>query len=168
MHLLRPPVLLCSALCLGLVGLGRAEDRAPYNLEQLNAIGRSLAAEKCYRPVEVKTSFIRNPNNREVADEMQSFDCRGYHIAIYRSLSQSPPKELPMSVVLEGEHPLASGPWAVGGSAARIRSVLGAPSRMYGESLVYSLDPKRPDQDTLTFEVTAGVVHAVSWSWDVE
>jgi len=150
------------------LGRGAHGQEAAYTLTQLGAIGKSLAAEKCYRPVEVKTSFIPNPRNREVADEMLSFDCRTFHVAIYRSLSASPAKEMPMSVVLEGAHPLAGGAWAVGAAAASVRSVLGSPLRVFGENLVYSLSPARPGQDTLTFEVSKGIVEAVSWSWEVD
>jgi len=154
-------------LALG-AGLGVHGQDAAYTLAQLGTIGKTLAAEKCYRPVEVKTSFIPNPRNREVADEMRSFDCRTFHVAIYRSLSASPAKEMPMSVVLEGAHPLAGGAWSVGAAAASVRSVLGSPLRVFGENLVYSLSPTRPGQDTLTFEVSKGIVEAVSWSWDVD
>ena len=160
--------LLLVVLCAGLNGNTAAQERARITLEQLNAVGKALAAQRCPRPVEVKTTFIRNPSQRDVADEMQSFDCRSFRVAIYRSLSASPPRELPMSVVLEGAHPLAAGPWAVGASAAAIRAEFGPPAREFGESMAYSLDPRRPGRDTLTFEVGAGIVRAVSWSWDVE
>jgi hypothetical protein len=156
------------AVVLLLAATGHAQERATYTLEQLNVIGRALASERCHRPVEVKTSFVRNPNNRDIADEMRSFDCRTFRVAIYRSLSASPARELPMAVTLEGEHPLAKGAWTVGASAASVRSVLGAPARVFGESMAYSLDAQRPGRDTLTFEVAAGVVHAVSWSWELE
>lgn len=161
-------MVLAFALWAGLVEAGHGQARAAYTLEQLDAVGRALATERCHRPAEIKTSFIRHPTRRDVADEMQSIDCRSFRIAVYRSMAQSPPRESPMSVVLQGGHPLASGPWAVGGSAREIRSVLGSPMRVFGESLVYSLSPQRPGQDTLTFEVDKGIVVAVSWSWDVE
>ena len=144
-----------------------AEPVAP-TLAQLNDIGLAIAQQKCPRPVEVKTSFVANPRDRDVADEMQSFDCRTYRVAVYRSLSQTPPREVPLSVVLDGEHPLAQGPWSVGASAATIHSLLGPPTKTFGEVLVYALDPKRPDRDTLTFEVADGIVQAVTWTWEVE
>jgi len=164
-HATLRPVLLAAALLAG----GAAAQPDPRDaLARLNALGQALAAQKCPRPVEVKTSFVRNPSQREVADEMQSIDCRSFRVAIYRSLSATPPRESPMSVVLEGAHPLAVDPWAVGASAQAVRAGLGAPAREFGESLVYSLDPRRDGRDTLTFEVRGGVVRALNWSWDVD
>lgn len=160
-------LLAAAALSLALAGAAHgAEDR--YTLAQLDAVGRALATQKCDRPVEVKTSFVRNPHDREVADEMQSFDCRAFRVAVYRSLSSSPPRERPMSVVLEHAHPLAGGPWAVGASAASVRAALGPPLRVFGENLVYPLGRDRAGQDTITFETTAGIVRAVSWNWEVD
>lgn len=160
-------LLVAAALSVGLAGTAHGGEER-YTLAQLDGIGRALAKERCYRPVEVKTSFVRNPHDREVADEMQSFDCRAFRVAVYRSLSQSPPRELPMSVILEHAHPLANGPWSVGASAAGVRAALGPPLRVFGESLVYSLNHEHPGQDTITFEAAAGIVRAVSWTWDVD
>ena len=146
---------------------GFCADQSRYTIEELNAFGRALAAEKCSRPIEVKTNFVRSPGNAAAADEMQSFDCRTFEVAVYRSLATSPARELPMSVLLIGAHPRA-GPWAVGARAADIRAVLGPPARVFGENLVYSLSPTRDVRDTLTFEVNAGVVQALNWNWETD
>lgn len=159
--------LVAAALAAGLAGTANGDEER-YTLAQLDRIGRALAEQRCQRPVEVKTSFVRNPHDREVADEMRSFDCRAFRVAVYRSLSSSPPRELPMSVVLEHAHPLANGPWSVGASASSVRAALGPPLRVFGESLVYALGPERPRRDTITFEADAGIVRAVSWNWEVD
>lgn len=142
-----------------------AADPGRDDLEELAAFGKALAAEKCARPVEVKTSFVRTPGDSTLSDEMQSFDCRAFKVAVYRSHRVSPPRESPMSVVLLGAVPRA-GRWAVGASASDILATLGAPARRFGENLVYALGNE--GRDTLTFEVEGGVVRAVSWYWDVD
>ena len=79
------------AVAAALCGAAQADEPPAAVLARLDAIGRRIAAERCARPLEVKTSFVRNPQHREVADEMQSIDCRGFRIALYRSLAPSPP-----------------------------------------------------------------------------
>lgn len=145
-------------------GVARADGAAA--LAELDAAGRAIAAEKCSRPVEVKTSFVRNPVDRAVADEMQSTDCRSFSVAVYRALAPAPLRELPMSVVLRGAHPRIALAWSVGAQAAAVRAALGAPQRQFGENLVYGL--RSGAQDSLTFEVKAGIVDALSWNWDVD
>lgn len=140
---------------------------AGYTLDELDRFGRQLAAEKCPRPVEVKTSYVPTPGDSTSADEMLSFDCRSFKVATYRSRATSPARDLPMSVLLVGTLPQA-GAWAVGASASELRAALGPPSRLYGENLVYTLPSGHDGRDTLTFEVKAGVVQALSWNWDVD
>jgi hypothetical protein len=156
------------ALAIGPFAVAHGGQAAGDTLAQIDAIGRSLAAQKCRRPVEVKTVFVANPRDRGVADEMQSFDCKAFRVAIYRSLFPTPAHELPMSVVLVEAHPLAEGPWSLGASADSISAMLGPPARRFGDSLVYSTNPAQPGRNTITFEVSAGVVRALSWNWEVD
>jgi len=154
-----------------LAGLGSAVQGAAAagnTLVELDKVGRSIAEEKCARPLEVKVSFVRNPHARDVADEMKSTTCRGFRVATYRSLSPDPPRELPMSVVVEAAHRRVDSAWSVGTPSAIVRAALGVPFSTQGESFSYSLSPSRPGQDTLAFEVQAGVVRAVTWSWEID
>ena len=145
---------------------GAAADRAGYTLAEIDRFGRQLAADRCQRPVEVKTSFVPTPGDTTSADEMLSIDCRAFKVAVYRARGMSPARESPMSVLLVGAVP-GSGAWAVGASASDVRATLGAPARLFGENLVYVL-PGIEQRDTLVFEVRAGVVQALSWNWDVD
>lgn len=74
-----------------------------------------------------------------------------------------------MSVFLVQAHPLAAGPWSIGAYASSVVAALGPPSRVYGENLVYAIDPQhRTTKDAVTFEISAGRVRAVTWNWDVD
>lgn len=157
-----------STVCAGLAALVSASAIASESLAAIDRIGRTIAAEKCERPVEVKQSFVRNPTVADVADEMQSTTCRGWRVAVYRSLSTTPPRELPMSVVVEAAHPRLAPAWSVGTTPAQVQAVLGVPFARRGESFGYSLDSARPGRDTLDFEVREGLVRAVTWTWDVD
>lgn len=154
---------LVAALALGLCAPAVAVEPAA-----LDRIGRAIAAERCARPLEVKVSFVRNPQAADVADEMQSFACRGFRVAIYRSLSPLPARELPMELVLEGAHPRVDAAWSVGASPAQVQAALGAPQTTRGASFGYELDRARPGRDRLEFEVRDGIVRAISWSWEVD
>lgn len=162
-HRLGSIVLATSGVCAAASG-GAAES----TLAELDRLGRSIAAERCPRPQEMKVSLVRHPHAQAVADEMQSTRCRGFRVAVYRSHSSDPPRELPMSVVVESDHPRVDAAWSVGASSAEVRSALGAPFVTRGESFSYSLSPLRPGRDTLEFEVQAGIVRAVTWNWQVD
>ena len=137
-------------------------------LEAIDRIGRTIAAEKCERPLELKVSLVRNPQVPDVSDEMQSIACRGWRVAIYRSLAPAPPRELPMSVVIEAAHPRVAPAWSVGATPAQVRAALGPPLTSRGESFSYRLGPDPRGQDRLDFEVRDGIVRAVTWTWDVD
>jgi hypothetical protein len=155
---------LAAALGAGLLAAA-AHGETPAELDR---IGRAIAAERCARPLEVKVSFVRNPTAADVADEMQSVACRGFRIAIYRSLSPLPARELPMELVLEGAHPRVDTTWSVGATPAQVQAALGPPQTTRGVNFSYAFDPVRPQRDRLDFEVRDGIVRAITWSWDVD
>jgi hypothetical protein len=99
---------------------------------------------------------------------MQSHMCRGFRVAVYRSALADSTREFPMSVVVESAHPRLAAEWSVGATAASVQTRLGAPYRSAGESLSYSLRAQQPGRDVLTFEVEAGIVRAVTWSWEID
>jgi hypothetical protein len=142
--------------------------QAADTLEAIDRIGRTIAAEKCERPLELKVSFVRNPQVADISDEMQSIACRGWRIAIYRSLAPAPPRELPMSVVVEAAHPRVAAAWSVGATPAQVHAALGPPLTSRGESFSYRLGSDPRGQDRLDFEVRDGIVRAVTWTWDVD
>ena len=156
-------------LLLGALFAGPCAFAAPEaaTLAELDRLGRSIAAQKCQRPLEVKTSFVRNPRFAEISDEMVSIACRGLRIAIYRSNS-TPPRELPMSVVLEDVHPRLPATLSIGASGRSVRATLGPPSTTPGQNLEYPLGAGKASRDTVTFEIQAGRVQAISWLWEVD
>jgi hypothetical protein len=94
--------------------------------------------------------------------------CRGFKVAVYRSVLADSAREFPLSVVVQSAHPLIGADWSVGASAAAVRSRLGPPHSTAGESFGYLLRPPPDGRDTLTFEVEAGIVRAVAWTWEVD
>ena len=130
----------------------------------LDRIGRAIVAQKCARPIEVKTVLIRAEKPGSPDDEMESTACPGLRIAVYRSNETKPPRVRPMSLVLEQAHPELAAAVTVGAAADGVRATLGAPTVMLGDNLVYALAAR----DTITFEIQAGRVRAVTWTWDVD
>jgi len=166
--MLRLPLLLASSTLLTLLALPASAQPAPPSLRALDALGRSLVAQKCTRPVEVKTSFVRSAGAADSVDELQSTDCRGLRIAVLRVRGGDGVRELPLALLLEEAHPALAGAVSIGATVADVRAALGTPAQQRGEHLVYPLDPARPLADTLTFEVQDGRVRALAWSWDAE
>ncbi len=156
---------LAAAACLALLASAAASAQTPAELDR---IGRTIAAQRCVRPLEVKVSYVRSPHSDSVADEMQSITCHGLRIAIYRALAPPPARDLPMEVVLEGAHPQVAAAWSVGATPAQVQAALGQPQSTRGADFAYALDPARPQRDRLAFEVRDGIVRAVTWSWDVD
>jgi hypothetical protein len=164
-----PALLVCALLCWPHVATAAdaGADRQQL-LAELDRLGRSIAAQKCPRPLEVKTSFIRNPRAADVADEMRSHVCRGFRIAVYVSHGSGPARELPMSVVLEEAHPQLPAALSIGAPAESVRGALGAPTATVGQSLSYALNTGARSRDTVTFEIDGARVQAVAWLWDVD
>ena len=151
-----------------LFALGAGAQPAPPSLRALDTLGRTLVAQKCQRPVEVKTSFVRSASAADSVDELQSTDCRSLRIAVLRVRGADGVRELPLALLLEEVHPALASAVSVGAAVADVRAALGPPARLRGEHLVYTLDAARPLADTLTFEVQDGRVRALAWSWDAE
>jgi len=145
---------------LALAGLTALAQPAP--LAELDAAGRALAGRGCTRPVESKVSVAAG------GEEMQSIDCRTFRVARVVVREGGAAREAPMALVVLGEVDGLPPGLAVGADAAAVERRLGAPARRAGSSLGYLLDPARPGGDSITFEVEAGRVRAISWSWQVD
>lgn len=141
----------------------RAAD-GELTLAALDRIGRAIVVERCARPTEVKTVQIRAETPGAPDDEMESTSCQGLRMAVYRVNATRPAHERPMSLVLEAAHPKLPAALGVGATADGVRASLGAPAAVLGDNLVYALAAR----DTVTFEVQAGRVRAVTWTWDVD
>jgi len=135
----------------------------PTALAELDRAGRSIAAARCARPVENKTSQVGGSR-----DEMQSVDCRTFRVALYVAHQGGTVRESPMALVVLGDGPALPRGLAVGSEPAAVQALLGPPTRQRGDSFSYLLDPSRPAGDSITFEVDAGRVRAISWSWSVD
>lgn len=135
-------------------------------LAELDRIGRTIAAERCARPLEVKTVFVRNPHRADRSDEMQSIACQGVRIAVYRSMSTDSARELPMSLVLEARDARLPESLSIGAREQDVVARLGPPATRPGGQLGYAFDAG--GRNTLSFELRDGLVHAVTWTWDVD
>ena len=147
----------------GCASLALAAD-GDVSIASLDRIGRAIVVQKCPRPIEVKTVLIRAEKAGSPDDEMESTACPGLRMAIYRANATKPPRERPMSLVLEEANPQLAAVVGVGAAVDGVRAALGPPTVMLGDNLVYALAAR----DTITFEVQAGRVRAVTWTWDVE
>jgi hypothetical protein len=154
-----------AALLALLAAAGAAQAQAtPAALAELDRLGREIATQACPRPQEVKSSFVPNPRRPDTRDEMRSTDCRGFRVAHYIVGDSTPPRVLPMELVIEQPHARLDARIAPGATEASVRAVLGAPASARGPTLGYALGAR----DTLLFELFEGRVRAVTWSWDVD
>lgn len=164
-----PHAALPAAWLIALAGVptwaaAQAEPAVP--LAELDRIGRTIVAARCARPLEVKTVFVRNPQREDLADEMQSIACHGLRIALYRSTSTVPARDLPMSLVLEATDPRMPQSLSIGARAQEVVARLGPPATQPGGQLAYAFDAA--GRNTLSFELRDGLVRAVAWTWDVD
>jgi hypothetical protein len=150
-------------LLLAAAGAARAQALLP-SLAELDRLGREIATQACPRPQEVKSSFVPNPRRPDTRDEMRSTDCRGFRVAHYIANDSTPPRVLPMELVVEQPLARLDARLAPGASEASVRELLGAPATVRGPTLGYALGAR----DTLLFELFEGRVRAVTWSWDVD
>lgn len=137
------------------------EDR----LAALDRAGRAMAAARCPRPVEVLTRFLNDPLRPAERDEMSTFDCRELRVTLLKAAGST--QEQPVSVVVQGHHPLLLAPLEVGAATLAVLAALGEPERRFGPHLSYRLHPQR-ERDRVTFEIESGVVRAISFAWAPE
>jgi hypothetical protein len=154
------------AMLTAAAGAAQAQATLPTfpTLAELDRLGREIATQACPRPQEVKSSFVPNPRRPDTRDEMRSTDCRGFRVAHYIANDSTPPRVLPMELVVEQPLARLDARLAPGASEASVRAVLGAPATVRGPTLGYALGTR----DTLLFELFEGRVRAVTWSWDVD
>lgn len=136
----------------------------PPTLADLDRFGRSVAASRCARPLEQKSSFLPTPGRPDAADEMRSVDCRSWRVATYVSRSGGTPREQPMELVFVAADAQLDARLGVGADEAAVLAALGPPAARPAGNLRYDLTPR----DTLSFELWQGRVRAVSWSWHVD
>lgn len=147
-----------GAALLALAFTGAAAQDGGSALAGLDRAGRAIAAAGCARPVEDKTSTVAG------GEQMRALDCGAFRIASV----VTPQGERPMALVVLADGPALPAGLSIGMDAGPLRTRFGAPAHEGANSLSYRLDPSRPGGDSITFELDAGRLRAVSFNWRVD
>ena len=137
-------------------------------LATMDKAGRSIASKKCLHPSKIFKEPFQNKYEPSVADEIQTYTCLGFIAKVYIARASNVTRELPMQVIVTQQNSHIPKNLSVGSLASDIRAILGAPLRLEGSNMVYSLNDESTGEDTLTFTVSADKVRSVAWIWDVD
>jgi hypothetical protein len=149
-----------SALC----GLLAACSHAPVTRDNLGTIGEVIAREGCREPA-VMVERVPSSHVAGVTNELRILECPHARIGWYIAHATRPPREFVSMVRLWQPHPRLPRSLDIGASADAVRRTLGAGIGDAPSQLVY---PLGDSVDTVAFELDAGRVRSIEWSWMID
>lgn len=133
---------------------------------ELDQLGRSIAQERCRKPLKVHRERVPSAASAKVMDAVHTTTCEGFEVVLFQpAKARRGAATLPMVVTVTGAHTRVPREVAVGAAAAVVRERLGAPYEARADSLTYALSAERPDDDFVTFRLEQGRVSAIEWTW---
>jgi hypothetical protein len=150
-----------GALC----ALLAACSHTPVTHDELSAIGEAIAREGCPDPV---VTVERRPNAHVTGatNELRTLECPHARIGWHIAHATRPPREFVSIVQLRQPHPRLPRSLDLGASADAVRRTLGAAIEDTPSQLVYL--PGDSDAFRIAFELEAGRVRSIEWSWMID